>query len=1006
MFCRAHSVYLCWLLLVCLGAISDSKKVWALPTTNSSDKESPFICRTWRAEDGLPQDSVWAILQTRDGYLWIGTGGGLARFDGVRFEVFGIQEGLPSMQIKSLLEARSGALWIGTANGISRYWNGKFSSWTRRDGLAGESVTQLAEDGEGSIWIGSNLGLSRWRGGKIKNVSATAGLAQADVRSVIADGEGKIWVSLVSEGMLRFDGTNLVSARPDAELQQIRPYRLLSDIHGNIWAATVGKIYCVGQTNWTMFGAPEGLPEVLITCLTESQDGTLWAGTSDQGMLYLQGEKFHAVRRHDGLSDDAVRSIAQDSEGNIWAGTRGGGLNRLQSRKLSTQKLFDGITEVQPVSLAETADGSIWVGTIGHGLHRFNGDKHEEFLREELLSGNLQVSALLPARDGSLWVIGGPTLFQWTNGTLNSACQVAGVQTMCEDQDGSLLLGNEKGILQRFAHGQLETVTTQINGFAISCIIQSPDGALWVATYSHGLACFRGNECKMFGRADGLQSELLRVLYLDKKNVLWIGTEGGGLSRMSSGKITSFGRAQGIPDLTILQIVEDDEGMLWLGTQRGIIRVSRSALDDVAAGKSEKVYPEVFGRFDGMLTEQCSGNPGASLKSKTGSILFSTGRGVVTIDPKQQKTQKNPPEARIERVLVDNQLVNVPTIAGDKNQAGDNKLLNIQPDNQRVEIFFNGLFFSAPERVRFRYRLDGLDTGWNEAGAQRSVYYTHLPPGSYKFLLAAHNGDGRWNNQVASLTMEVQPYFWQRKVFLASVILLSAVTIVGTVRRLEKRKAQARLKKLEIAHAMEAERSRIARDIHDDIGAGLTEIGHTSELVEDPNLPLSEARQFAREISVRSRELVASMDEIVWAINPRYDSVKSSVAYFSQYADRLFKPTGISCRIEIQPDLAELPLSSEQRHNLFLGFKEALNNILKHAHAHGVRIGAKLDENVFVLSVTDDGVGFQTVPKAEAQDGLINLQERLKKIGGNCEIKSNIGQGTKIIFQLPLVSKI
>ena len=988
---------------ICLAVLSFSAVGEIQAADQIIQDDSPYVCRVWRAEDGLPQESVWAITQTRDGYLWVGTGGGLARFDGVRFELFGIQDGLPSMQIRSLLEDHNGALWVGTANGVSRYLHGTFTSWTRRDGLAGESVTQLAEDGQGTIWIGSNLGLSRLRDGKIENITAKIGMSEADVRAVIADESGVIWVSLVSQGLMRFDGESLVPGRFHNDLHQLKPYRLLRGLHGDIWAATVGKIYCIGETNWKVYGAAQGLPEVLITYLAQSQDGTLWAGTSDQGMFFLRGEKFQSVRHADGLSDDAVRSIAQDSEGNIWAGTRSAGLNRLQPRKLTTQKLFDGATEVQPVSLAETSDGSFWVGTIGHGLHRFRGMLHEVLLRNELLPGNLQVSAMLAARDGSLWVIGGSTLFHWTNGILNSICQVAGVQTMCEDQDGSLLLGNEKGILQRYVNGQLETVTSQINGFAISSMTQSPDDTLWVATYSHGLARLRAGECNMFGRSEGLQSELLRVLYLDKKNVLWIGTEGGGLSRMENGKIKSFGRAQGISDLTILQIVEDDEGMLWLGTQHGIARVSLAALDEVATGKSERVYPEIFGRFDGMLTEQCSGNPGACIKSQTGLIRFSTGRGVVTIDPKQQHSKKPAPEVRIERVLIDNQPATDSWLASNAAEiTAEKPLLNIPPNNQRVEIYYNGFFLTAPERVRFFYRLVGLDSSWNDAGAQRSVYYTHLPPGRYTFMAAAHNGDGRWSDHVATIAIEVQPFFWQRKIFLALVALLFVATIVITVRRMEKRKAQARLKKLELAHAMESERSRIAQDIHDDIGAGLTEIGHTSELVEDPDLPAVEARQFAREISVRSRELVASMDEIVWAINPRNDSVKSSVAYFSQYADRLLKNTQLSCRIEIQPDLAELALGSEQRHNLFLGFKEALNNILKHAQAREVRIGAKLDENIFVLSVTDNGVGFEKNLTAEAQDGLINLQNRLKKIGGSCEIKSRLGQGTKIIFKLPL----
>ena len=407
MFCCGRNFLLLWFTLIFFGALADPKKVVAASVTNNFAEESLFVCRTWRAEDGLPQESVWAITQTKDRYLWIGTGGGLARFDGVRFEVFGIQDGLPSMQIRSLLEDRSGALWIGTANGVSRFADEKFSSWTRRDGLAGESVTQLAEDGDGNIWIGSNLGLSRWHNGKIENIGEAAGLAEADVRAVIADSSGKIWVSLVNEGLLRFDGTNFVPARADAELRQMRPYRLLCDHRGNILAATVGKIYSLGETNWTVYGAQEGLPDVLISCLAESRDGTLWAGTSDQGMLFLHEKKFHSLRRTDGLSDDAVRSIAQDSEGNLWAGTRGAGLNRLQPRKLSTKKLFDGATEVQPISLAETGDGSLWIGTIGHGLHRFHGNVHGVLLRDELMPGNLQVSALLAGRDGSLWVVGG-----------------------------------------------------------------------------------------------------------------------------------------------------------------------------------------------------------------------------------------------------------------------------------------------------------------------------------------------------------------------------------------------------------------------------------------------------------------------------------------------------------------------------------------------------------------------------------------------------------------------
>ena len=986
-----------WLRLVLffLGLTTIPGAALAVPSASVVSEDSPFVCRTWRAEEGLPQESVWAITQTKDGYLWIGTGGGLARFDGVHFEVFGIKDGLPSMQIRGLLEDRTGALWVGTANGVCRYVNGRFTSLDKQAGLPGESIINLVEDRAGSVWIASDLGLSRWRTGRLEQMGGQVGLTNVDVRAMITDRKGNIWVSLVNQGLMRYDGQRFVPAVTDTEFQTLRPYRLLRDQQGNIWAGTVGQIYCIGETNWTKYAAEAGLPEVLITCLAQSQNGTLWAGTSDQGLLYLRDNRFHPVRRTDGLSSDAVRAIMQDAEGNMWVGTRGAGLNRLQPRKLLTRRLFDGGTEVQPVSLVETADGVLWIGTIGHGLYRFKEEQYEVLLREQLLPWNLQVSALLAAEDGSLWGVGGSSLFHWKNGVINLVCPVDGVHCLCEGRDHSIWLGNDKGVLQRFTRGKLEKYTNELRGSEITAMVQAADGTLWVASYSHGLGRLANGEFKLYGRADGLQSDLLRALCLDKDRALWIGTEGGGLSRMEAGKIVSWGNAQGIPDETILQILEDDHGMLWLGTQHGIVRVAKTELDEVATGKRSRVYPRVFGQSDGMLTEQCSGDPETCLQTRRGLLCFSTGRGLVVIDPQLQRDKNTPPVVRLEQVVVDGKPLVLPGEV-------PSPPLRILPGNQRVEFSFTGLFYSAPERVSVRYRLEGLDRDWNEAGVQRSVYYTHLPAGDYRFVVAAHNGSGNWSSEVASVALTVEPFFWERRLFLITAGLLLAGLIAGSVRYVEKRKAQARLKKLEMAHAMETERARIARDIHDDIGAGLTEIGLTSELFEDPKLSSQEVRQFAREISVRSRELVSGMDEIVWAINPRNDNLKSSVAYFSQYADRFFKPAGISCRMEVQPDLTEFPLSSEQRHNFFLGFKEALNNILKHAAAHEVRMTARMEGNIFVFSVADDGIGFLEKPNDGTHDGLINLRERLAKIGGECEISSEVGRGTKIVFRLPL----
>jgi signal transduction histidine kinase len=319
-----------------------------------------------------------------------------------------------------------------------------------------------------------------------------------------------------------------------------------------------------------------------------------------------------------------------------------------------------------------------------------------------------------------------------------------------------------------------------------------------------------------------------------------------------------------------------------------------------------------------------------------------------------------------------------------------------------MEFRFTGFHFAAPDRMRFRHRLVGLDADWVDAGADRVASYWRVPPGRYRFEVSAHNGDGVWNTTGASLALVVLPHFWQTWWFitLACAGLLSGVA--GTARYVEKRKVKVKVQRLELEGAMERERARIAQDLHDDLGAGLTEIGLTSELVQDASVPPDEARGYLKEIGTRARELAAAMDEIVWAVNPRNDLVLSVAAYFSQFAERLLKPAGIGCRLDIERDLPALPLKVEQRHSLFLAYKEALTNVVKHAHATELRLSVRVQKRVLVVGVEDNGRGFVPDAPPPGADGLRNMRERLGQMGGSCEITSAPRQGTKIIFRLPL----
>ncbi len=973
----------------------------------------------------MPQDSVWAIVQTRDGYLWIGTGGGLARFDGVRFKVFGMAEGLPSLHVRALLEDRHGALWIGTAKGLCRYAGGKFQTWTVRDGLAGDIISRLAEDPRGVIWIGTTSGLSRWADGRFETITLTEDPADAGVRALAIDRDGEVWVSLVKQGLKRRSSAGLRRAEVGAptakgmsaeagvrgqrpapatqagfveavgvpEIQGSGALSLLKDHGGRMWVSGQGRVFCVDGASWQAYGAKDGLPAVPITCLGESADGTIWAGTTDQGLYFLRGGRFQRVRQAEGLSDEAVRALLSDRENNLWVGTRSGGLNRLQPRRVFTRKIWDGPTEAQPFSLAESAGGVLWVGTMGHGLYRLDSQGQAMVLRDEFQINNPQVGAVVVARDGSLWCTAGPTLFHWQEGKLSSIRGNSWLRCLCEDVQEGLWIGNQEGALRLLRGGQLRDFTEFAPRGQLISLIQQPDGTLWIGSYGGGLARLKDGKRTLFTKQDGLRSDIIRALYLDHEGTLWIGTEGGGLSRFKDGRIVSFGKEQGLPDETILQILEDGAGQIWLGSYHGIFRISRRALNEVAVGRAAYLHARVFDRSDGLQSEECVGGFGTCLKSRSGLLYFATGSGLVVIDPKQSWDKGAPPTVWLEEMLVDGEAWPVET--GGATAPGSGRL-RIPPGKSRFEFHYTGLNFSAPEKVRFRYQLEGLDASWIEAGAQRAAYYSHLPPGHYRFKVQAHNGNGVWGKTGASIALRVLPHFWQTWWFIALLGAALAGSVALTVRTVERRRTQAQLRRLEQDRATERERARIARDIHDDLGARLTQISALTEQAER-EIPLaSPTRRLVQHIHNTATETLSRLDETVWTVNPRNDRLDRLADYLMNYAEEFFRHTQIRCRFKVLGDVPGLPIGADPRHHLFLAVKEALNNAAKHSGATEVRLQIEFAAGAFIVSVHDNGRGFDAAECLARSRGLENMRSRLELLGGRLDIETQPGKGATV----------
>ena len=544
-----------------------------------------------------------------------------------------------------------------------------------------------------------------------------------------------------------------------------------------------------------------------------------------------------------------------------------------------------------------------------------------------------------------------------------------------------------------------------------------------------GIARWKGGKFTQYLRAQGLPYEQAWALLGDADGSVWIGTPGAGLIRWRDGGFVSFTTRQGLPSDFICNIQADRQGHLWIGSHAGVFRVAKGDLDLCARHEIAAVNCLVLDDSDGLSSlEMAGGNQPSACTTPDGRLWFATSGGLAMVDPARIRTNALPPPVRLEEVLVDGKalspepsspsLSSLSSLASlraeretgtnmtkgtkDVSGVGSPSVLQVPPGSGQIELRYAALSFCAPRRVRFRYRLERVDAGWVEAGVRRSAYYSHLAPGDYRFEVTACNNDGVWNPSGVALDLAVLPHFWQTWWF-APGCWLGGIGVVGTgVITSLRRRHRTRIEALKRARLVEQERGRIARDLHDDLGSGLTDINTTSTLAQNPSVPTEMARQFFCEISQRSNDMVVALDEIVWAVNPKNDDLSSLATYFSQFTEHLAGLTSLRCRFEIPGELPRLPLNSDQRHSLFLAFKEALQNAVKHAAASSLRVSITVEGGTLKIVLEDDGRGFEAGAAQAGGNGLRNMHERLEQLGGHCEIITAPGKGTRVTFQVPV----
>ena len=737
-----------------------------------------YLHDVWQTEQGLPQNSVSAVLQDRDGFLWLGTQEGLARFDGVKFGVFQKRntKGIENNFIRSLLEDGEGNLWIGTnGGGLSRLRDGEFPALGIDDGLPGDRVFSLLAARGGVLWVGTNRGLGRLADGKWSTFSTRDGIPGEAVLSLLEDRAGRLWIG-TDRGLVRFHDGRVI--RDDVVTTAISERRVLAmheDRHGDFWVGTDSGLVRLRGREARVFTTEVGLPENRVQCLLEDRDANLWIGTGG-GLARLAGERFVVPRAGEGLSDTQVSSLYEDREGSLWIGTGSGGLNRLRDGKLTPLGSVEGLAHDVVRTIYEAPAGVLWIGTDG-GLSRLSSGAIASFGTRDGLS-SAKITALHSDAEGGFWIgTYGGGLNRLEAGRFvpfGRATALAGaiVTAIEHDGEGTLWIGTSAGLSRRRGES-FETFGTgdDLPSEVITALRHARDGSLWIGTYGGGLVRRRGNRFEAFRTTEGLSSDLVVCLHEDRRGTLWIGTLGGGITRFDDGRFFAYREEQGLPDDNVYQILEDDQDDLWLSSNRGIFRISRRELDGVRSGSARSLSAIGYGKSDGMRNAECTGgSQPAGFRASDGRLWFPTIRGAVSIDPAKLNLNPVPLRVAIESVVVDGRAIPA------------RGRLELPARSRNIEVHYTAPTFVAPERIRFKYRLEPYDRDWVDAGSRRIAFQTNLAPADYTFRVVAANEDGVWSTAAAEIQFRVPPAIWQTWWFRGATLALAALVFVGAHR--------------------------------------------------------------------------------------------------------------------------------------------------------------------------------------------------------------------------------
>lgn len=984
---------------------------------------NPFSIASFGRLQGLKHSIVTALLQDSEGNIWISTAAGISRYDGHSLTNFTIDQGLVYNDVRAICQDRNGNLWFGTlGGGVSKYDGYAFTNFTIKDGLPNNIVSCIKEDGKGNVWFGTLGGLTKFDGKSFINFTRKQGLVNDTVNNIFIDRKQNIWIGTMC-GFSKYDGNSFTNYMSTNGRNANQIEYIIEDKNEKIWIGTYGNgLYIFDGVSFIRLSSKDGLIDDNVFSLLQDREGNIWAGTH-YGLSKYDGRSFTNFTGEQGLANDDIYCLLQDNDANIWIGTAGG-LSKYNPYSFTHITESEGLPKNYTFSLYEDKSKNLWMGSWRGGVSEFDGKSLKVFTDKQGLPYN-DVRSICGDHEGNLWFATFKGMAKYDGHSFAYYNEKTGlvdddVNSAMQDKQGNFWFGTENGASKFDGKQFINFFKNNDSANHINRIIQDRSGNIWFGAAT-GIFMYDGSLITRLGDENGVFAEPCNYIYKDRSGNLWFATTKG-ILKYNGAIITRFTQREGLINNEVVSMLEDGQGNFWIATRFGLSKLSAKNIKLIEQSEApvdlteRNVFFKNYGYTDNFIGIGCT--LGAILETSNHLVHVGTSNGITTFDPLKEYVNASPPTTQLTAIKIAGQNIYWPELKEkpDTTFVLKNGILfsdfyfdslsrwynlpqglRLAYNNNDISFEFAGYTMNQPHDVKYQYWLKGADKNMNGPTDQSTASYNNLQPGNYSFYVKAMNYDGGWGKEYI-YNFTISPPWFQTWWFRTLAVITALLIVFVTARFIYQYQLHRQKLSLEKELAVQYERQRISSDLHDEIGATLSSINIYSSLArtESDKVPYLES------ISTNVNDVVNKLDDLVWKINPKYDTLDSVIYRLMFFAQPVALAKNISMNLEAGDDLRLQKLGAETKHQLFLVLKELLNNAFKHSDCSMINIIFLLVGNRLQVEVKDDGKGYEGITVNSQSNGLQNILNRIQAMQGTISTKTDIGAGIQTIISLPL----